>query len=274
MTVPVVDHGPSLSVPVGDAVPGSGPPTPPNPVPASIADLNSAVSAAVAALIASAPGALDTLAEIDAQLSSDESAAAALTTAVAGKDPLQRVVTPAVTAPGALAVNKLTPVDATAGAVAMTLPTGQAEGTQIAVAKVDNSTNAVTITGNVRGTAAQTVSLALYREGMLFRADSAGSWWPISDHKTLASLDARFLTPSAAAGTYQQLQQPDSLVINTADSNNNPTQITETWGTTVRVTDLTYNADGSVATQRYTINGVVGATKTFSYSGGVLTSVA
>lgn len=78
MPLPLVDHGPNLSVPVGDAVPGSGPPPPPDPVPASIADVN----AAIAAVVAGAPALLNTLAEIDAQLATDETGAASLVTAV------------------------------------------------------------------------------------------------------------------------------------------------------------------------------------------------
>lgn len=42
-------------------------------------------AAGIAALISTAPGTLDTLAEIDAQMASDESAAAAMVTSIAGK---------------------------------------------------------------------------------------------------------------------------------------------------------------------------------------------
>jgi trimeric autotransporter adhesin len=49
------------------------------------ANIQSQIDSAVAAVVSSAPDALNTLAKIDAQLASDESAAAALTTTVAGK---------------------------------------------------------------------------------------------------------------------------------------------------------------------------------------------
>jgi hypothetical protein len=51
------------------------------------------IVAAISALIAGAPGILDTLAEIAAQLATDESAVGALTTAVAGKQPLDADLT-------------------------------------------------------------------------------------------------------------------------------------------------------------------------------------
>jgi len=49
------------------------------------ANIQGQIDSAVAAVVSSAPDALNTLAKIDAQLASDESAAAALTTTVAGK---------------------------------------------------------------------------------------------------------------------------------------------------------------------------------------------
>jgi hypothetical protein len=64
-----------------------------------------------------------------------------------------------VTASGALVPGKHNPVDASGGAKTMTLPTGQAEGATIGVEKLDSSANAVTVTGSVRGTAGQSISL-------------------------------------------------------------------------------------------------------------------
>jgi hypothetical protein len=91
-----------------------------------------------------------------------------------------------------LAVNQHTPVDATAGPVSMALPTGAAQGDEISCEKYDSTANTVTITGNIRGVAAQSVTLALAKETIGLRADSSGSWWPIAGHKTLSSLDGRF----------------------------------------------------------------------------------
>lgn len=105
-------------------------------------------------------------------------------------------VAAAVTTAGALAANKHTPVDASAGALTMTLPTGQAAGTAIAVEKRDSSANVVTVSGSIRGSAG-TLSLRGQYETMTLAADSAGSWVPQNDHKTLAFLDARFSTSSA-----------------------------------------------------------------------------
>lgn len=68
--------------------------------PVSTAQQN-AINAAVAALVNAAPGALDTLGELAAQLTGDESTAASLATLVAGKfpiAPLQRGVFAATTA--------------------------------------------------------------------------------------------------------------------------------------------------------------------------------
>lgn len=97
-----------------------------------------------------------------------------------------------VSASGALALGKHTPVDATAAARTMTLPTGAADGVTIGVEKVDASLNAVSVTGNIRGVPATTITLAWSHETLTLRADATGSWWPVSGHKTKASLDAAF----------------------------------------------------------------------------------
>lgn len=104
----------------------------------------------------------------------------------------------AVTTGGALAVNKLTPVDATAGTVAMTLPTGQAVGTTIALYKADATANVVTVTGNIRGVAATTQTLTDQNESTTYVADSGGSWFPAADGKPKSMLD-RLYDPAGAA---------------------------------------------------------------------------
>lgn len=104
-----------------------------------------------------------------------------------------------VTASGALVLAKHNPVDASGGAKTMTLPTGQAEGTQVSVEKTDSSVNTVSITGSIRGVGSSTIVLPWQNEALLLRADSAGSWWPISGHKTKASLDATYGDPGVAA---------------------------------------------------------------------------
>jgi lysophospholipase L1-like esterase len=107
----------------------------------------------------------------------------------------------AVTAAGALVVGKHTPVDATSGALTMTLPTGQAQGTRLSVEKFDSSANVVTVSGSLRGSAS-TLPLALAHESVLLETDAAGSWWPIGGHKTLSTLDSRY-TLTGAAGPGQ-----------------------------------------------------------------------
>lgn len=98
-----------------------------------------------------------------------------------------------VTSSGTLAVSKLTPCDATTGALSMALPTGQSAGKQLEAQKIDSTANTVTLTGNIRGVGSASLALKLQYEGILLVADSSGSWWPMGDHKTLSSLDARYV---------------------------------------------------------------------------------
>lgn len=96
-----------------------------------------------------------------------------------------------VTAAGTLVVQKHNPVDATSGAIPMTLPTGASAGSLIAVEKVDSTTNAVTVTGSIRG-GASSIALVWAHETLLLSADASGSWWPVSGHKTKTSLDTAY----------------------------------------------------------------------------------
>src|SRR5437868_2513403 len=97
-----------------------------------------------------------------------------------------------VTSAGTLAAGKHTPVDASGGALAMTLPTGASSGTVLSLEKTDTTNNTVTVTGNIRGVAATSLVMRLVRESMVFIADSSGSWWPQAGHKTLSSIDERY----------------------------------------------------------------------------------
>lgn len=111
---------------------------------------------------------------------------------------LPQVIATTTTA-GALTAGKTTPVDATAGTKAMTLPTGQADGTVIAVYKYDSNTaNPVTITGNIRGVAGTTHTLTDQNETVVYVADSAGSWVPTASHKPRSMLDRLYLTLAGA----------------------------------------------------------------------------
>lgn len=167
------------------------------------------VKAALDAMVNGAPAALDTLKELADAINDDASFAATVTTALgtkvntstytaglAGKQSLQQVAA-TVTADGAAVVNKHNPVDATAAARTITLPTGQSEGTQVSVEKVDTGLNTVTVSGNIRGVGGATIPLAYLSESLMLRADSAGSWWPIAGHRTKASLDATYIKSSA-----------------------------------------------------------------------------
>jgi hypothetical protein len=164
----------------------------------------STIQDAFDALVTGAPGALDTLNELAAALGDDASFATTVTnalgtkvnsstytTGLAGKQALQQVAA-TVSASGAAVVNKHNPVDATGAARSISLPTGQAEGTQVSIEKVDSSTNTVSITGNIRGVAASSISLTYQSESLMLRADSSGSWWPIAGHRTKAALDLAY----------------------------------------------------------------------------------
>ena len=137
-----------------------------------------------------------------------------------------------------------------------------------AIAALDSATSGVMATdgaGWIRKTYAQfKTAIGL---GNVDNTSDANK--PVST-ATQAALD---LTESAAhaSATYQPLQVADSFTINTTDASGNPTRTTEVYGSTTKVTDYTWNVDGTVATETVTINGTAGTTRTFAYSSGVLT---
>lgn len=102
----------------------------------------------------------------------------------------RRIGTP-VNATGALTAGQHTPVNATSGAVTMTLPSTANAGAHLSIEKTDTSANTVTISGSIRGT---TTTLTLYwaNESIELIADNANSWWPIAGHKTKTALDAAY----------------------------------------------------------------------------------
>lgn len=104
------------------------------------------------------------------------------------------------TTAGALLVNEINPVDATSGPLTMTLPTGKPAGSLIVVEKEDGTTNAVTVSGSIRGVGSSTLALTLQKESIQFAADASGSWWPAAGHKTLSSI-RNDLTGSTAGST-------------------------------------------------------------------------
>lgn len=102
-----------------------------------------------------------------------------------------RLVVATATANGTLAAGKHTPVDATAGPLTMTLPTGVNPGAHLSVEKTDATSNTVTVSGSIRGTAGTYVVSAQY-EKVTFRADPGGSWWPTSAGQPGTSLAATY----------------------------------------------------------------------------------
>jgi major tropism determinant Mtd-like protein len=129
---------------------------------------------------------------------SDVSADAAGSAAAVLAETLPGLTVVAVSSAGALASDTLAEVNATAGTIALTLPAPTA-GTQqlIMVEKTDSSANTVTITGTIRGVGAATLTLALQNESVLFYAYGT-SWYVLSGHKALVSLDGRYVLLAGA----------------------------------------------------------------------------
>ncbi|MCW2525534.1 MAG: hypothetical protein JWM76_394 [Pseudonocardiales bacterium] len=101
-------------------------------------------------------------------------------------------------------------VDASSGAKTVSLPTPLVAGEILAVEKADTGTNTVAISGTIRGSVT-TVTLSLSRGTVVFEAESLTSWRPFAGHKTLSSLDARFLAqPATAAALLDQVAGYDS----------------------------------------------------------------
>jgi hypothetical protein len=135
-------------------------------------------------------------------------AAAAQANAIAAS--LPTLAQAGASASGTLATGTVTEVTA-ATALTMTLPS-PVTGALIVVERAAASTANVAVTGNIRGVAAQTITLQLASESEMFFA-YAGSWWPIAGHKTLGSLDTRYLAANAAYTAGNVLASPASIDI-------------------------------------------------------------
>jgi hypothetical protein len=131
----------------------------------------------------------------------------------------RQLVAAIVTANGTLTVNKLTPVNATAGALTQQLPPGQPEGSLIACEKTDATGNMVTVEGNIRDTASTSIALKLQHETVLLEADATGSWWPLASHKTLSSLEALFDAKGAATAAETSAVAAATSKATTAETN-------------------------------------------------------
>jgi hypothetical protein len=128
----------------------------------------------------------------------DELGAAAAAQAAAEAASMPTLAQVAVSTAGTLAVNKVTTVTA-AAALTMTLPT-PVTGDWVVCERATASAASVTVTGLIRGVANTSVTLQLDSESEMFFA-TGGSWWPIAGHKTLGSLDNRYLTAINVKGT-------------------------------------------------------------------------
>jgi hypothetical protein len=178
----------------------------------------------VAALVNSAPSTLDTLGEIAAQLQSDESAASALTTTVAGKLAKASNLSDLTDAPTAranlgaaqaiartsvktsaysAAAGDLVPVDTTSGAVTVTLPTAPADRSRVVVKHIiQGGSNAVTIAcggSDVfnRTSGGTSLTLSYANQGVVLEYAATGAIWTVvADDLPLSALDSRFATAS------------------------------------------------------------------------------
>lgn len=114
-----------------------------------------------------------------------------------------RKIATTVTSSATLAKGRHTPVDATSGAATLTLPTDAVAGVELSVEKIDATANAVTISGTIRG-ASSAIPLTGQYEGRTFLSEGAGSWRPVSDHRTASSLSATYArTALQPDGLYQ-----------------------------------------------------------------------
>lgn len=126
-------------------------------------------------------------------------AATAQTAAELAASPRLKVKPTAVTAGQAAPLNELLRVDATAGSLTVTAPTGAAAGSVLAVEKTDTSTNEVVIKGKLRGEAETEIKIRLQNETAVLIADASGFWWPVAKYVRIATLDERFVSSTAGA---------------------------------------------------------------------------
>ena len=94
------------------------------------------------------------------------------------------------TASGLLALNTVTEVSVPGGNPTMTLP-GAVDDSLI-VCELSGATSTVAITGSIRGVESSTITLQLGSESVMLLG-YGDTWWPIADHKTLQSLDTRYV---------------------------------------------------------------------------------
>jgi hypothetical protein len=112
------------------------------------------------------------------------------------------------TTSGNLTANTRQPVSNASSTTAITfaLPSTGTVGQLIEVEREDDGTlttaAAITVTGTIRGAAASSLAVKLLYESIVFVYEGSGSWGVFAGHKTLSSLDARYVAGSVTrAGT-------------------------------------------------------------------------
>lgn len=196
------------------------------------------------------------------------------------KAPLTQVITDVAavaSASGALVVGKHNPIDATSAARTMTLADATAAGQHVIVEKTDATTNTVTISGNIRGSAG-TVVLVWQREAVELLSKADGSWWPIAGHKTKAALDAAYASiaaagPAVGSDAWLKLHAGgnlDALITGaiTRDSNGAATAAGVIWpdGTSGAYASTTVSTAFPGAVDAYTVTYIGSTTKTVTQS--------
>lgn len=105
---------------------------------------------------------------------------------------LARPVSATLTTSVTLAAGRHYPANATTAALTLTLPTGTRPGVIISVEKTDASANIVTVSGNMRGAAGQTLQLPWRYDSVVLQSDASGSWWPQVQGHAKAAMDAAY----------------------------------------------------------------------------------
>jgi hypothetical protein len=196
---------------------------------------------------------------------SDVSADAAGSAAAVLAETLPGLTVVPVATAGALASDTLAEVNAASGTIALTLPAPTGGQQLIAVEKTDSSANTVTVTGTIRGVGATTLTLALQNESLLFYAYGS-SWYVMAGHKTLVSLDGRYvlltgavmngpLSPKVSALTFG-----GSIPVNAALANTFAVTLTSSAGTLANPTNP---VDGQVIRIRVAQDATGGRTLAF-----------
>lgn len=108
-------------------------------------------------------------------------------------------------------INEINSVTSSGGTMTVDLPTGQSNGTWLAILNV--STHTVTISGSISGSTG-ILTLPYQYDIIWLLADASGSWWPLSAYRSTAATDARY----DAAGTASSLVTTETSRAETAEA--------------------------------------------------------